>query len=436
MRVPDAGRAPIPLTSDNDRPRRAMVLVVDDEPLNRMLLAGLLRTRFDVIQAASGAEAVAVVAATDVDIVVMDIQMPDMDGFLATPRLKEAAGERYLPVILMTASNDDALLAEGLARGADDFLTKPVSRVLLEGKLGALLRAAAAFNALRAQNHELSVRRAAAEKDYDVARRVFERAASHSRRDLPDVVVHAAALEQFNGDLVLTAVVGHNLRLLVGDFTGHGLRAAVGALPASEIFYSMAARGLGLPDLARELGSKLHRMFPRDLFMATCLADVDLAHRRISIWNAGLPDVVVLDDLGAITHLVPSRHLPAGVLPAHQIDVTTVEVPFPHGSHLAICSDGLIEARASDGRMFGFERMVQCLTAPGQDDVWPRGLMAEHRAFCATTPQEDDVTFVGLTHTAALTRRVDEIAHERSTSHDQGEGPRSHLAAQGEPRRT
>ena len=399
---------------DTYGPRRAAVLVVDDEPINRALIAGILHKRFDVIQAASGLEAVAAVARTIVDIVVMDIQMPEMDGFEATRRLKAASGDRFLPVVLMTASNDEALLADGLARGADDFLIKPASRVLLEGKIVALLRAASAFHALREQNQELTERRAVAETDYDVARRVFERAASRSRFDLPDLVVHAFALERFNGDFVLAAVAGDTLRLLVGDFAGHGLRAAVGALPASEIFYSMTERGLGLGELAAELGAKLHRMFPRDLFLSACLVDVDLARERVSIWNAGLPDVLILDATGAVTGRLASRHLPAGVLPAHQIDPTAIEVPFPCGSRLAICSDGLIESRSPDGTMFGAERLQRSLGASYDGLTWPEGLWAEHQAFCAATPQEDDVTFVGLTHTPALARKLREIAQERS----------------------
>jgi CheY-like chemotaxis protein/anti-sigma regulatory factor (Ser/Thr protein kinase) len=381
---------------------RSVVLVVDDEPVSRAIVAERLRARFSVLEASSGPEAIALVSSRRVDVVVMDIKMPVMDGIEATQRLKALDPERFLPVVLMTATNDEGELGRGLAHDADDFLVKPVSRVLLEGKLLALLRSTAAYDALRQQNRELGARRARAERDYDVARGIFARAARRSRFDLPDLDVKAIALEQFNGDFVLAACTGGRLRLLVGDFAGHGLGAAVGALPVSELFYSMTERGMALSVLVRELGAKLHRMMPRDLFLAACLVDVDLARGRLWAWNAGLPDALVFDRGGRLAEIVPSVHVPLGVLPLADLDSTLTEVAFPAGARLAIYSDGLAEARSPDGDLFGEDRIITALEGQGLLEGWASGLWPAFERFRDGVPADDDVTFVGVAHTDAL----------------------------------
>ena len=398
--------------------RRAAVLVVDDEPVNRTLIKGLLRRNFDVVEAASGAEAVALTRDGLVDVVVMDIHMPAMGGFEATPLIKAAAGERFLPVILMTASNEEALLSEGLARGADDFLLKPISRNLLEAKVNALLRMANVFEVLREQNRELTARRASSQRDYEIARAVFDRVTKRSRLDLPDVITEGFSLEAFNGDLLLAALAGGKLRLLLGDFAGHGLSAAVGALPVSEVFFAMTQQAFALGDLVRELGEKLHRMFPRDLFLAACLVDVDLVSGTLSVWNGGLPDALVFSGSGAIAARVPSRHPPLGILPGGAVDRTVVQLPFGRGARLAVFSDGLPESRGKDGTMFGSERVERILSDAAQRSDWNTPLREAHAAFCGLRAAEDDITFVGLTHTPALaTALADEVARSPRGRH-------------------
>ena len=407
-----------PTPSPPPPPRRATVLVVDDEPVNRTLLKGLLRRNFDVVEAASGADALALAPGGLIDVVVMDIHMPGMGGFEATPLIKAAAGERYLPVILMTASNEEALLSEGLARGADDFLLKPISRTLLEAKVNALLRAADVFRVLRDQNRELTARRAAAQRDYEIARGVFDRVTRRSRLDLPDVIAEGSSLEAFNGDLLLAAQAGSKLRLLVGDFTGHGLSAAVGALPVSEVFFAMTQQAFALGDLVRELAEKLHRMFPRDLFLAACLVDIDLVSGSLAVWNGGLPDALVFSGNGELVARAPSRHPPLGILPGAAVDRAVVQLPFARGARLAVFSDGLPESRGKDGTMFGIERVERELTAAGRVADWTAPLREAHAAFRGLRAVEDDITFVGITHTPALAAALADEAGRTSRGRD------------------
>src|SRR5467141_3315565 len=107
-------------------PRRPIVLVVDDMPANRELLEGHLDDLgYDVRQARDGVEALEAVAAEEPDLVLLDIDMPRLDGIAVCERLKAHPVRRLIPIVILTASSDRETRLRGIAAGADDFLSKP-----------------------------------------------------------------------------------------------------------------------------------------------------------------------------------------------------------------------------------------------------------------------------------------------------------------------
>src|SRR5215207_9398759 len=119
----------------------ARILVVDDIPANvKLLEARLSAEYFDVLTASNGAEALAMCARAECDIVLLDIMMPDMDGFEVCRRLKANPATHYIPVVMVTALDSPADRVRGLEAGADDFLTKPVSDVVLIARVRSLTR--------------------------------------------------------------------------------------------------------------------------------------------------------------------------------------------------------------------------------------------------------------------------------------------------------
>ncbi len=103
------------------------ILVVDDSPENIDILASILRGAYQVKAAISGERALKVVAAAPPDLILLDIMMPDMDGFEVMERLKSDPQAASIPVIFVTGKTDDADREKGLALGAAGFITKPVA---------------------------------------------------------------------------------------------------------------------------------------------------------------------------------------------------------------------------------------------------------------------------------------------------------------------
>src|SRR6185503_7183043 len=110
----------------------ARVLVVDDVPANvKLLEARLSAEYFDVVTAVNGADALTICERAECDVVLLDVMMPDMDGFEVCRRLKSNPVTHHIPVVMVTALDQPSDRVKGLQAGADDFLTKPVSDVAL-----------------------------------------------------------------------------------------------------------------------------------------------------------------------------------------------------------------------------------------------------------------------------------------------------------------
>ena len=128
----------------------ARVLVVDDIPVNvRLLEAKLSAEYYDVVTASSGAEALEMIKSAPPDIVLLDVMMPEMDGFEVCRRIKAEPATALLPVIMVTALNEQSDRITGLEAGADDFLTKTVRDMALFARLRSLLRVKMLLDELR-----------------------------------------------------------------------------------------------------------------------------------------------------------------------------------------------------------------------------------------------------------------------------------------------
>src|SRR5438552_10895108 len=119
----------------------ARILVVDDVPANvKLLEARLSAEYFDVLTATTGAEALDLCSRSECDIILLDVMMPDIDGFEVCRRLKSNPATHFIPVVIVTALDSPSDRVRGLEAGADDFLTKPVSDIVLIARVRSLTR--------------------------------------------------------------------------------------------------------------------------------------------------------------------------------------------------------------------------------------------------------------------------------------------------------
>jgi pilus assembly protein CpaF len=138
-------------------PEQIKILVVDDEPVNVEVVQGLLASeQYQTLSAQNGEEALALIAADKPDLVLLDVMMPDLDGFEVCRRLKSASETLFLPVVLVTALSEREDRVKGIRVGADDFLSKPVDKQELTTRVKSLLRIKFLHDALEASNRRLN----------------------------------------------------------------------------------------------------------------------------------------------------------------------------------------------------------------------------------------------------------------------------------------
>jgi two-component system cell cycle response regulator len=196
----------------------ARVLVVDDIPANvKLLEARLSAEYFDVATAMSGAEALAICAKAECDIVLLDVMMPDMDGFEVCRRLKSNPATHHIPVVMVTALDQPADRVTGLEAGADDFLTKPVSDVALIARVRSLARLKMMTDELRMRaltSREIGIQNPEQEAIADGGKAghilmVDDRASSYERLAAMLKTQHAVDIEPNPADALFHAAEGN-----------------------------------------------------------------------------------------------------------------------------------------------------------------------------------------------------------------------------------
>ncbi|MBB3060826.1 SpoIIE family protein phosphatase [Microbulbifer rhizosphaerae] len=307
-------------------------------------------------------------------------------------QLRGRAGTDPVP-ILFVRSDRETLSSACLKTGCDDILFTPYNPILVQLKLAALRRFSHFNRALQAQR--IRIRRSHADllQEQASARQIFDKLGHESCLDQASAIrYHLSPRAVLNGDVLAAAYApGGKLMLLLGDFTGHGLAAAVGAVPLTASFYSMVPKGFSLGHILREINAKLHRILPSNMFCCAVVFELDPHKRHIRLFNGGMPRACLRRRSGDL-RLLESRHLPLGVLEEAWVEEAIVHIPVEAGDHLYLWSDGIHEAHNQRGELFGEERLLQAVIEPLAEGRRFDHLLNTVNAYSAD--QHDDLSLV------------------------------------------
>lgn len=372
------------------------VLVVDDQALNRNLLKHmLLHEGFDVVLAENGRIAVDVCKAEKPDMVLLDVVMPEMDGYETAPLLKELSTEVYLPIIFITALGDQDSLKRCLEVGGDDFLSKPFDRVILQAKINAHSRIRALSIKSFEQKKQLDFFRLKTEREHQIVEHIFNRALKGNYKAPHLLDYHLSPASMFNGDIMLAGLgPTGNFYLMMGDFTGHGLAAAVGTLPVSATFYKTTQIGLAVGEIAKEINRSLLTLLPNDMFCAACIVELNSSGKSLSIWAGGTPDMYIIDDNDGIRQTITAQHMALGILEQDEFDLSVENFSVNDSDRLFIATDGVVESFDESGQMFGDERLLHMLNDPNKNSV--NALVDALTEFRGNGEQDDDISIVNI----------------------------------------
>lgn len=332
------------------------VLIVDDVKANVDILVEALRGDYKLSVALGGEQAFAAVRRSPPDLVLLDIVMPDVDGYEICRRLRAADATRELPIMFLSSLEDVKDKAHGFEVGGNDYLTKPFEILEVKARVRSLLKAKSYADAMKA----------AAERDLRIAREIQMGLLPTSIRTQTqgtglDVDAVLEPAYQVGGDLFEVLRLGPDRVLVaVGDVSGKGIPAALFMAVTMTILRSMARQGLAVEDILRRLNDELLEQNPRGMFVTMQLMVFDAAARTVTCASAGHHAAARVPAGGSPELAFRNSGRVLGLLPSEPIESETIAVG--KGDTFVLFTDGVSEAFDAKGELFGDERLLAYLS--------------------------------------------------------------------------
>ena len=374
------------------------VLIADDTDSDRLILESIVkREGHTVVCARDGIEAVDLFKSSAPDLVLLDALMPRLDGLGAAKQIKALAGDELVPIIFLTSLTDTDSLVKCLEAGGDDFLSKPYNRFIIQAKIKAFKRMREMHVTLHRQRDEIALHNEHLLQEQTVAKQVFDNIAHSGCLDAANVKYLLSPLAVFNGDVLVAGIrPSGSMMVLLGDFTGHGLPAAIGAMPLATSFYGMVQKGFALVDVLREINQKLKSILPIGVFCCACIVDIDFVKRRLKVWNGGLPDCFLHRGKTGDIEAIRSTHLPLGVLDDKDFRDDCLHLEMDLGDRFFMWSDGIVESRNHEGGMYGEERLRDVFERNSSSDHLFDEIIADVHDFSGEGCRDDDLSLLEL----------------------------------------
>ncbi|HXV68103.1 MAG TPA: SpoIIE family protein phosphatase [Nitrospira sp.] len=341
------------------------VLLVDDEPITRLRLATRLkRLGYRVLEAHDGKTGLDLLRRERPDLTILDWLMPEMDGPMFCEQVRRDPALLSSQILMMTTQDQPEHLAEGLGRGADDFLSKAASPYELAARVQAGLRTAVLIRSLEQATAEIQRKQAVLEHELRSAAQYVESLLPNPGLLIPGVRmahVYRPAL-QLGGDLFnIVHWSEHQIGLYLLDASGHGVSPALRSASLSTFL-----RGDNLKSHVRTTDpgailTEANQLFPLTEdghYFTIIFVRLDMGAQTLAYATAGHQGTIVHRRTGEVAWLT-SPALPLGFDPSYEY--ATVELPVVPGDRLYVLSDGLYEVPSPDGELWGPARLQRTI---------------------------------------------------------------------------
>jgi len=387
------------------------ILIVDDSSESRVLLAIILkRAGFEVRQAIDGETALVEVAREPPQLILLDVNMPGMNGFTVCERLKADPASAEIPVIFVSARDEAADKVHGLDLGGADYITKPFDKAEVLARVRSHLKIRALTQELRRKNQELSLKQERLEEDLRAGAAIQAALLPQQPPDDPRFAMawDFTPCQTLGGDIFhVFSPDDRHLGLYILDVSGHGVPSSLITVSIHETLLphsGVVVRRAGGPGAARAATpprlvlEELDRQYPVERFeksFTIAYALLDPESGLLTYASAGHPQPVLLRADGEMELLEPTGALigMGGMLP-----FTQEQRRLRPGDRLVLYTDGVIEYQSPTGALFGQENFLRLLGQYRQAELTAcfRALGKALADFGGGLPPMDDVSLLGL----------------------------------------
>jgi sigma-B regulation protein RsbU (phosphoserine phosphatase) len=346
------------------------ILIADDEPLSVRLLASILQKKgFRNLRfAEGGGAALDLVQSFQPDLVLLDMQMPDIDGLEVCRRVRSDSSFVDIPILVQTATVNRKEMGELFAAGASDFLSKPINPSELVARVIVHLERRNLLRELRAYRERIS-------QELDAARRMqFELLPSPAvQQDIAasaglQMASYNRSSSEIGGDLWgVLPIDSSRFGVFLADFTGHGVNAALNTFRLHALIHEYRALHEDPAGLVTMLNERLLRLLPPGQFATFLYVVIDHAASELRLASAGAPSPIVTSGLNGSSDLIDASGIPLGITGEATYEQRVR--PFAAGSRLLLFSDGLPEFSTGSDDRIGETGLVKAM-----DACWLQGL--------------------------------------------------------------
>ena len=396
-----AARRPFPIERRSGIAGR--ILVVDDQPENRdVLVKHLERHGHSTSQAEDGQRAITMLSREAFDLVLLDVAMPEMEGYLVLERMKADPQLRHLPVIMISAVDEIETVVRCIEAGAEDFLPKPFDPTLLRARIEASLEKKFLRDQEQSHLHRIEeTQKRLANELQEAARYVV----SALPPPMPEPLKISWAYEpstELGGDSFGYHWIDENhLAIYLLDVCGHGVGAALLSIAAINVIRSGGLRNTDFLDPGQVLSS-LNEAFQMEnhnnMFFTIWYGVYDFAGRSIRHASGGHPGALLLKSDASGAEVLEELRCPGmlvGAMPSVCYQSATSLVP--ENSRLFVFCDGAYEIGRPDGTRLDFDRdFVPYLLRNGRSLNIPQEVLAWVRSVHGSDTLADDFSFLAI----------------------------------------
>jgi sigma-B regulation protein RsbU (phosphoserine phosphatase) len=380
-------------------PPQKLILVVDDTPINIGVITGALKDSYATKVATSGEKALAIASAKEKpDLILLDVMMPEMDGYEVCRRLKANPDTRDIPVIFLTSQTDAEDETKGFEVGAVDYIHKPFSAAVVKARVRTHLMLREAHDQIAKQLIEINT-------ELEMARQIQLSILPSSTPKIAgmDIVARYIPMTSVAGDFYDFIVVDPtHIGILMADVSGHGLPAA---LIASMLQVALTAQARHASEPAKVLAGlnkALCGKFQHN-FVTAAYAFVDLEKNTLTYAGAGHPPLLLWRKSTGTASQVLENGLVMGQF--EEAAYESLQVPIEAGDRFVLYTDGILETNNPAEEEFGTARFMQFMEKNSKLPAGPFAdeLMLELARWLQQPPGEghkDDISLLTIDLTA------------------------------------
>lgn len=336
--------------------RRSKILIVDDSKTIVSVIKNILQRDYDTLSAENGLKAIESFKKEKPDLILMDVEMPEMNGFEACVKIKEldASNNGFTPIIFITSKGDLESMKTGLKSGAEDYLAKPFEPEELLARIQAVLRTKKLYN-------KLMDAYAVIDHEQDIIATIQKNLLCHQLPEIPGFRFFAdyQPSAKASGDYYdFIRIDEDHLGILVADVSGHGSPAAVIMAMMRVALRSFLSTIRSPKEVLEKINQSLCDNQKSGHFITAFYGVVHLPTRSMKYASAGHNPPLLIDyESGHVQELSTEKGFPLMI--DCQNDLDEKEIQLPKNSKLICYTDGLTEARKMDQEMYGVDRLRQ-----------------------------------------------------------------------------